>query len=193
MLKDSLDISFDMILVAIGGNALSHAGDPCATVRAAIAMLQAEFSDLMVSNLYETPSFPAGTGPDFVNAACVFRSALPPEDILSTLHKIEADFGRERRLRWGQRTLDLDLIACGGTILPDSAVQTHWRALPFDRQKTETPDTLILPHPRLQDRAFVLVPLADVAPNWVHPLIGQNVTEMLARLPASNRADIKAI
>jgi 2-amino-4-hydroxy-6-hydroxymethyldihydropteridine diphosphokinase len=193
MSKASKDVAFDMILVAIGGNSNSHAGNPHGTVCAAIAMLRAEFSDLMTSNLYETPSFPAGTGPDFVNAACVFRSALPPEDILSILHKIEADFGRVRRQRWGQRTLDLDLIACGGTILPDSAVQTHWRALSLDRQKTETPDTLILPHPRLQDRAFVLVPLADVAPDWVHPMLGQNVTEMLSRLPASDRAGIKAI
>ncbi len=164
MLKDSLDISFDMILVAIGGNALSHAGDPCATVRAAIAMLQAEFSDLMASDLYETPSFPAGTGPDFVNAACVFRSALPPEDILSTLHKIEADFGRERRLRWGQRTLDLDLIACGGTILPDSIAPTPWLLLLHVRPKNETSISLIPQPPRPHALACVLLPLSALAP-----------------------------
>jgi 2-amino-4-hydroxy-6-hydroxymethyldihydropteridine diphosphokinase len=193
MSKDSLEISFDKTLVAVGSSQKSHAGNPRETVCAAIAALRAVFRDVTVSNLYETPSFPAGSGPDFINAACLFRSARPPAGILSVLHEIEADYGRERHLRWGQRTLDLDLIACGGTILPDSVTQTHWRTMPLDRQKGETPDALILPHPRLQDRAFVLVPLADVAPNWVHPLLGQSVSEMLSRLPASDRADIKAI
>ncbi len=183
----------EMVIIALGGNARSAAGDPHATVLAAITTLRDTFGALTVSNLYQTPAFPVGSGPDFVNAVCVFHSIVSPREILDALHQIEADFGRERVLRWGQRTLDLDLIAHGDKILPDIATHTHWQTLPLDAQKVQTPDTLILPHPRVQDRAFVLVPMADVAPDWVHPVLGQSVLEMLAHLPAIQRAEIKAL
>jgi 2-amino-4-hydroxy-6-hydroxymethyldihydropteridine diphosphokinase len=182
-----------IVIVAMGGNAPSHIGDPRAILLSALRSMRGTFGDVTISNLYQTPSFPVGSGPDFVNGACVFRSAFAAPKILAALHEIEADFGRERRLRWGKRTLDLDLIAYGDTILPDSATHNQWRALPLESQKNQTPETLILPHPRVQDRAFVLVPMADVAPDWVHPLLGQNVSEMLSRLPASERADIKPL
>lgn len=77
-----------------------------------------------------------------------------------------------------------------GTILPSAEVQERWRTLPLEHQVSEAPPELILPHPRLQDRAFVLVPLADVMPQWRHPLLGLNVAEMLERLPAKDRAEI---
>ncbi len=67
------------------------------------------------------------------------------------------------------------------------------RALPPDLQRMRAPDDLILPHPRLQDRAFVLVPLADVAPEWVHPLTGLSVTAMRDRLPTADLADVVPI
>jgi 2-amino-4-hydroxy-6-hydroxymethyldihydropteridine diphosphokinase len=89
------------------------------------------------------------------------------------------------------RTLDLDLLALGDSVLPDAATQEHWRNLPLADQKRLAPDGLILPHPRLQDRAFVLVPLADVAPDWRHPLTGQTVAAMTASLPAAERAAMR--
>jgi len=98
-----------------------------------------------------------------------------------------------RTTRWGERTLDLDLIACGDQILPDSDTQDHWRSLPLGEQKKRTPDQLILPHPRVQDRAFVLVPLLEVAPEWVHPRLGQSVREMLGALPAEDVAQVVRI
>jgi 2-amino-4-hydroxy-6-hydroxymethyldihydropteridine diphosphokinase len=139
------------------------------------------------SRLFRTPCFPPGAGPDYVNAAAVLECDLQPDALLDILHRIEARFGRARQQRWGMRTLDLDLIARGQTVLPDPATQRRWMKLARDRQATETPDQLILPHPRLQDRAFVLVPLAEVAPDWCHPVSGLTVAEMCAGLPAKDR------
>ena len=145
--------------------------------------------------LYRTPCFPAGAGPDYVNAAAVL--AVPPDwgpqDLLDLLHRIEARHGRTRETRWAGRTLDIDLIAWGDSVLPDAATQGRWRDLPPEDQARQAPDRLILPHPRLQDRAFVLVPMADVAPDWQHPTLGLSVIEMLAALPAGEVAAVKPL
>ena len=133
---------------------------------------------MAVSRLYATPAFPAGAGPDFVNAAIRLETQKSPAEILAILHAIEAEAARTRTKRWGQRTLDLDLIACGDAVLPDVAGFAQWHGLVPEKQGEIAPDQLILPHPRVQDRAFVLVPLADVAPDWVHPVLGQSVLQM---------------
>lgn len=143
------------------------------------------------SGLYASPAFPAGIGPDFVNAAMAIRTTMPPDDLLGLMHKVEAEADRTRDVRWGPRTLDLDLVAFGSAVFPNVKVQTLWRDLPAERQKVEMPSELILPHPRLQDRAFVLVPLAQVAPDWVHPVLGRSVVQMRDALPASYVAAIR--
>ncbi|HCP81932.1 MAG TPA: 2-amino-4-hydroxy-6-hydroxymethyldihydropteridine diphosphokinase [Octadecabacter sp.] len=181
------------MVIAVGSNSPSRAGDPRLTVLAAIAALGDLFGDVCASKLYQTPAFPTGSGPDFVNAACSFYTDMPAEDVLLALHAIEAEFGRERVARWGERTLDLDLIAIGDLVLPDVEIFNHWRNLPIEDQKKQAPDALVLPHPRVQDRAFVLVPMADIAPDWVHPVLGLSTAEMLAQLPASERDEIQAI
>lgn len=178
-------------LIALGANLPSRIGPPQVTLRRALAALAAEGAvGLRASRFFATPCFPAGAGPDYVNAAASLRFDGSAEALLARLHAVEAGFGRARQERWGQRTLDLDLIAAGGRVLPDLVTFRHWHALAPEDQMRRAPARLILPHPRLQDRAFVLVPLADVAPDWRHPVLGRTVREMLAALP---REDVAAV
>ena len=182
-------------LVAIGGNLQFTSVSSAETILlAAERMREGGQRGVRLSRLYATPSFPPGSGADYVNAAAVVDAGrFGPAEALNWLHGIEAEFGRERRERWGGRVLDLDLVAMGDEVLPDAATQDHWRALPLTDQRRITPGQLILPHPRVQDRAFVLVPLADVAPDWRHPRLNMTVTEMLARLPTADLAGIRPI
>lgn len=176
--------------VALGSNLGSDGRDRAQTVAAAIgAMRSAGLTVSRVSRFFATPCFPAGSGPDYVNACIALRAAPAPADLLPMLHAIEADFGRARLQRWGSRSLDLDLLAQGDTVLPDRAEFRRWSDLPAEQQVQTTPDRLILPHPRLADRAFVLVPLADIAPDWTHPVLQRSVRAMLADLPEAQRAE----
>jgi 2-amino-4-hydroxy-6-hydroxymethyldihydropteridine diphosphokinase len=113
-----------------------------------------------------------------------------PEAVLATIHDIESDYGRVREKRWASRGLDIDLLAAGDAILPDQETLLHWMELPLERQSQEAPAELLLPHPRLHERAFVLVPMADVAPNWRHPVLNRTVREMLSDLPDAERRAI---
>ncbi len=178
-------------LVAFGANVALDGKSLAGSVLDAAAALDAPDLTLRrISWLYATPCFPPGAGPDYVNAVALYDTDLDAAAVLARLHGVEAAFGRDRAVRWGQRTLDLDLLALGDNVLPDVVTQDHWRALDPAQQAQIAPDQLILPHPRLQDRAFVLVPMADVAPDWRHPRLGQTVLEMLSRLQT---ADIAAV
>jgi 2-amino-4-hydroxy-6-hydroxymethyldihydropteridine diphosphokinase len=190
------DGNFSQLLVAFGANLPFEKSTPSETLLQATEELSREGLSLLgLSRFFATPCFPAGAGPDYVNAAAVLKSQGEDDlaSILARLHAVEARFGRERAQRWGMRTLDIDLLAVGDSVLPDAATQDRWRLLPAEAQIRTTPDELILPHPRLQDRAFVLVPLADVAPDWVHPRIGLTVRQMLAALPAKDRDAVKPL
>ena len=169
-------------LVALGSNLSFGALDPAAVVAAAMEEVAALGTAAARSRLWRSPAWPPG-GPEYVNAAMSLETILEPEALLEALHAVEARFGRERAVRWGARTLDLDLLAWGQAVRPDAATQGFWRDLDPVRQGREAPDRLILPHPRLQERGFVLAPLAEVAPGWRHPLTGQGVVAMLAGLP----------
>ena len=183
-------------LVAFGANLPFRGDAPEVTIATASKSLAREgLSVLALSRFYATPCFPAGAGPDYVNAAAVLTcdGTIDATSILQRLHRVEEDFGRQREQRWGMRTLDIDLLALGDSVLPDVATHDAWRLLPPEAQRREAPDRVILPHPRMQDRAFVLVPLADVAPDWRHPRLGLTVREMLAALPAADRAAVKPL
>ncbi|MBN2907130.1 MAG: 2-amino-4-hydroxy-6-hydroxymethyldihydropteridine diphosphokinase [Rhodobacteraceae bacterium] len=177
--------------VALGANVASPAGTPDCTLVAALEELaRGPIRITRISRFYRTPCMPAGAGPDFVNAVVGIETGLDPDAVLDRLHAIEAMFGRTRGARWSARTLDLDLLDLGGLIRPDADTQTAWRELPPEVQARDAPERLILPHPRLQDRAFVLVPLAEIAPDWRHPILGITAQEMLAALPEDEKAAI---
>jgi 2-amino-4-hydroxy-6-hydroxymethyldihydropteridine diphosphokinase len=170
-------------LIALGSNLPSQAGGSARTLGVALGLLAGESVRVAaISRAYRTPAWPPGSGPDFANAAAVVETTLSPADLLTRLHEVEATLGRIRKVRWGARAIDLDLIACGDLVLPDANTLRAWIDLAPEVQAVRAPDRMILPHPRVQDRAFVLVPLCDVAADWPHPLLGLTAAEMRDRL-----------
>jgi len=155
----------DPALIALGANL----GDPLQTLAQAISQLGAHGEVVARSRPYLTAPVGGPPGqPDYVNAVIAFRpaeAALGPADLLALLLDLERLHGRERRIAWDARTLDLDLLAWG-----------HLRVATAG---------LTLPHPRLGERAFVLVPLADVMPQWRHPVSGAGLNELLAGVDTS--------
>ena len=146
-----------LAFVALGANL----GNPVVTVNAAIAALDsiAESTRMATSSLYRTAPVGLKNQPDFINAVVALETRLTPPELLDRLFAIESQFGRQRSVRNAPRTLDLDLLLHGDAILA-------------------TP-TLTLPHPRMHERAFVLAPLAEIAPQLVVPNHGR-VADLLA-------------
>lgn len=120
-----------------------------------------------VSDIIETEPYGGVEQDNFLNGIIEIETLLGPEELLETLHEIENNAGRERTLRWGPRTLDLDILF-------------------FDKLVYES-DDLVIPHPDMQNREFVLKPLSTVAPNYRHPVLGTTVLQELAELEKSSR------
>ncbi|PTQ74770.1 2-amino-4-hydroxy-6-hydroxymethyldihydropteridine diphosphokinase [Celeribacter persicus] len=180
--------------IAFGANLPSSAGAPLETLRAAVHALQSKGSRISaISRIYETPCFPEGAGPDYINFAAEIETVLAPEELLALLHEVEHSFGRVRETRWAGRPIDLDLMAFEDEVFPDVASVSSWIELPLAQQSVRAPDRLILPHPRIQDRAFMLIPFADLAPDWRHPILGKTVAKMLAARPEAEKSEVKPL
>jgi 2-amino-4-hydroxy-6-hydroxymethyldihydropteridine diphosphokinase len=159
-----------MILIALGANLPSPAGGPQQTLEAALDRLEAGGIHIAArSRWYRTAPVPASDQPWFVNGVARVETALEPLPLLARLRQIEQAFGRQRTVANAARTLDLDIID-------------------YDNRVENMPE-LTLPHPRMQDRAFVLLPLAEIAPGWRHPTRSETVESLISALPGAQKAE----
>lgn len=160
----------DSIYIALGANQAYRGSSPLENLNSALAALVARgVETLAASRPWRTPAWPDPSEPPFVNAAVRVSTDLDPGALMAALHDVEAQFGRVRGRRNAPRTIDLDLIDYGGRVA----------------QGEPGP---ILPHPRAAQRAFVLLPLRDIAPRWRHPANGAGVAQLLAALPLADRS-----
>ena len=113
--------------------------------------------------------------------------------MLQKLHEIEEKFDRQRVSRWSARTLDLDLLALEAQVLPSKEIFQEWYNLPLSEQREKIPSELIVPHPRIQEREFVLLPLLDIQPNWTHPILNKTVLQLCEELPEKIKKNIKIV
>jgi 2-amino-4-hydroxy-6-hydroxymethyldihydropteridine diphosphokinase len=159
-----------MILIALGANLPSPAGGPQQTLEAALERLEASGVHIAArSRWYRTAPVPVSDQPWFVNGVARVETALEPAALLMLLRQVEEAFGRQRTMPNAARTLDLDIID-------------------YDNRVENTAE-LTLPHPRMQDRAFVLLPLAELAPGWRHPTLGKTVENLISALSPEQKAE----
>lgn len=133
-------------------------GDRLANLEAAIQSLSPDVTVTRRSPIYRTPPWGYTDQPDFLNMVLEAETELPPFDLLKYLKDLEVEIGRTKTFRWGPREIDIDILL-------------------YENQTLETAD-LTIPHPQMQNRAFVLVPLADLAPDLRHPILGKSVDEL---------------
>ncbi len=160
-----------MILIGIGAN-LAAPGyrTPLETCRAALARLASECRLCRGSAWYTSEPVPKSRQPWFINAVAEIETELPPAALLEMMHDVETHFGRVRRRRNAARTLDLDLLDYDGLVQTPAAGPT-------------------LPHPRMHERAFVMVPLCEIRPDWRHPILGQTADNLCRQLPSGQNVD----
>ena len=161
------------IFLGVGANLVHECyGTPQQTLEAALQELgHRQVQTVRISPWYRTAPVPASDQPWYVNAVAEVTTELPADVLLAELHAVEAEFGRRRTVPNAARPIDLDLLDYHGEIAPGG------------------PGRATLPHPRMIGRAFVVRPLADLAPDWRHPVTGQPIRELLAALPADQVAE----
>ena len=162
-----------MIIIGLGSNLPGPGGaTPRRNLEAALENLAARGMDIIVrSSWYQTEPVPPSDQPLFTNGVALVRGDMSPETLMAEMLEIEAGFGRQRLGRWEARVLDLDIIDFNGLVLPGKA---GWRAA-----ANQEIEGLVLPHPRMHQRRFVLQPLAEILPGWIHPVLGRSVEQLL--------------
>lgn len=149
------------VFLALGTNL----GDRLANLSAVLEVMPPSIKVLARSPIYETPPWGVLDQPAFLNQVIEVETDLSPNELMKTIKQLERELGRTPGIRYGPRLIDLDILF-------------------YDHLVMES-DSLVIPHPRLAERAFVLVPLADLAPGFVHPVLGQMVEELLGNVDRS--------
>jgi 2-amino-4-hydroxy-6-hydroxymethyldihydropteridine diphosphokinase len=151
-----------MTKVALGLG--TNKGDRLFNIRRAVAIIAERVGSVLVrSDVFETPPWGVHAQPRFLNACILAGVELPPQELLAKIKEIERDMGRQKNGRWGPREIDVDIL------------------LYNDMRAVKDPN-LSIPHPHMRERAFVLLPLAEIAPGWIHPTSGLSVSELLKRI-----------
>lgn len=157
-----------MILIGIGGNLPSeNFGSTPEVLAKALQVIDAKVCAVVrCSPWYRSAPVPVADQPDYINGVIELSTSMPAETLLNRLHDVETEFERVRTVKNAARTLDLDLLCYHDHLI-----------------EKKQQNGLIVPHPRMQDRAFVLLPLQDLVPDWVHPANGQTIQELIRLLP----------
>lgn len=159
------------IFIALGANRPYRSAPPLENLNSALAALSdADVTVIAASRPWRSPAWPDPTDPPFINGCAELVSSLGPEPLLGRLHDIERRFGRTRTVRNAPRSLDLDLIDYRGQVRTGGGEED-----------------LTLPHPRAVQRAFVLLPLKDIAPDWRDPVSDRGLDALIAGLPLADR------
>ena len=184
--------SDETLLLALGANITGVWGAPWRGMGQALAELAAHpyIRVRDVSDIWRCAPFGRLRQPSFFNAVAVLETGLSPRELLVTLQALERRAGRRRGRPWAARALDLDLLAHGTRIMRPAGMGRKGSATARHRWQRRG---MILPHPGLPDRAFVLAPLCQVRRHWRHPLLGADAGQLLARLPWRQRASCRKI
>jgi 2-amino-4-hydroxy-6-hydroxymethyldihydropteridine diphosphokinase len=174
-----MTVSARTILLGLGANLAGPWGEPRTTLVRAVRELSA--AGLVVvrsSSLYATAPVGPGRQPRYLNAVVAVEASVAPAALLRIVKRIERRAGRRLGRHWGPRPLDIDVLDHGGRLT----------GRPQGRRR---PGRLLLPHPEMHSRAFVLLPLQEIAPSWRHPRLGVGAATLLARLGAKERSQVR--
>ena len=160
-----------MIIIGLGANLDGDYGSPEECLKSCPDLLSAKgINVLKFSNIWKSAPVPVSDQPWYRNAVCSVETDLRPHDLLGALAEIEGEAGRTRHTQNEARVIDLDLLAYNNEVIEDNI--------------------LSLPHPRMQSRAFVLYPLREVAPYWIHPILGKSVDDLVGKIPEGQEIEL---